>query len=58
MSWLSSSFSTLRTWCGNSKFGMSMQCRGDVVTLLLCFASMCNVMAMSRHCFDVADAWC
>ena len=49
MSWLSSSVTTLRTWCGNSKLGMSVQCHGDVAKLILCFASVCNVVAMSRH---------
>ena len=53
MSWLSSSVVTLRTWCGNYEFGMSLQCHGVVATLLLCFAFVCNVMVMLRHCFDL-----
>ena len=34
---------------------MLYQYRGNVATLLLFFASVCNVVVMSRHCSNVVD---
>ena len=37
-------------------FCLYLQCRADVATLpLQCFASICNVVPMSRHWYDFAD---